>query len=246
MTFASSQFTGNDFVGSIPGQSANRIVQFYVAGVDALGAASLYPARGANSRALFVVQDNQAAPPPRHNFRIVMPTADAVFMHTGTNTLSNELLGCTVISNEEEVFYDVGVRLKGSFVGRNAARVGFHVAFNPEQLFRGVHQVVSVDRAQQGLIGGIAEVIAKHIASHAGGIPSMHDDCPLHCTACLLHRLVATPSLGLIPTTSTPSSRTAATVPCSKSKCCGGFLRQSMAIRKASSRSAMKVAAPGT
>ena len=167
---------GHDFVGDIPGQSANRIVQFYVEGADTSGATSLYPARGTNSRALYVVQDNQAAPPPAHNFRIVMPTADAVFMHTGTNTLSNELLGCTVIYNEDEVFYDAGVRLKGSFVGRNAARVGFHVAFNSEQLFRSVHQVVSVDRAQQGLIGGIAEVIAKHIAYHAGGIPSMHDD----------------------------------------------------------------------
>jgi len=164
------------FNGTIPGQPANRIVQFYVEAMDASGAASLYPPRGTNSRALYVVQDNQAAPPPAHNFRIVMPTADAAFMHTGTNTLSNELLGCTVIYNEEEVFYDAGVRLKGSFVGRNAARVGFHVAFNPEQLFRGVHSVVSVDRAQQGLIGGIAEVIAKHIAYHAGGIPSMHDD----------------------------------------------------------------------
>jgi hypothetical protein len=167
---------GERFEATIPGQSAASIVQFYVEGMDRLGAASLYPARGTNSRALYVVQDNQAAPPPAHNFRIVMPTADAVFMHTGTNTLSNELLGGTVIYNEQEVFYDVGVRLKGSFVGRNAARVGFHVAFNPEQLFRGVHQVVSVDRAQQGLIGGIAEVIAKHIAYHAGGIPSMHDD----------------------------------------------------------------------
>jgi len=164
------------FNATIPGQSAGRVVQFYIEGMDALGVASLYPARGTNSRVLYVVQDNQAAPPPRHNFRIVMTTADAVFMHTGTNTLSNELLGCTVIYNEDEVFYDVGVRLKGSFVGRNTARVGFHVAFNPEQLFRGVHEVVSVDRAQQGLIGGIAEVIAKHIANHAGGIPSMHDD----------------------------------------------------------------------
>jgi hypothetical protein len=164
------------FSGIIPGQAANRIVQFYLEGVDLSGATSLYPARGTNSRALYVVQDNLAAPPPAHNFRLVMLTADAVFMHTGTNTLSNELLGCTVIYNEDEVFYDVGVRLKGSFVGRNAARVGFHVAFNAEQLFRGVHDVVSVDRAQQGLIGGVAEVIAKHIAGHAGGIPSMHDD----------------------------------------------------------------------
>jgi hypothetical protein len=164
------------FFARIPGQPANRVVQFHVEGVDGLGAASSYPARGTNSRALYAVQDHQALPPPRHNFRIVMTTADGLFLHRGTNTLSNELLGCTVIYNEEEVFYDLGVRLKGSFVGRNTARVGYHVAFNPEQLFRGLHEVVSVDRAQQGLIGGIAEVVAKHIANHAGGILSMYDD----------------------------------------------------------------------
>jgi hypothetical protein len=168
--------SSSSFRARIPGQPANRVVQFYVDGADGLGAASSYPARGTNSRALYAVQDQQAAPSPRHNFRIIMTTADGLFLHTGTNALSNELLGCTVIYNEEEVFYDLGVRLKGSFVGRNTARVGFHVAFNREQPFRGLHEVVSVDRAQQGLIGGIAEVVAKHIANHAGGIPSMYDD----------------------------------------------------------------------
>ncbi|HXJ59861.1 MAG TPA: lamin tail domain-containing protein [Verrucomicrobiae bacterium] len=176
MTLLRSHPGGFDFVGRIPGQPANRIVQFYVEGLDALGAASLYPARGTNSRALYVVQDHQAAAAPQHNFRIVMTTADALFLHRGTNALSNELLGGTVIYNEKEVFYDVGVRLKGSFVGRNTARVGYHVVFNPEQPFRGVHPVVSVDRAQQGLIGGIAEVLAKQIANHAGGIPTSYDD----------------------------------------------------------------------
>jgi hypothetical protein len=99
MTVLRSHSAGFDFVGRIPGQPANRIVQLYVEGVDALGAAAWYPARGTNSRALYAVQDYQAIAPPRHNFRIVMTTADALFMHTGTNTLSNELLGCTVIYN---------------------------------------------------------------------------------------------------------------------------------------------------
>jgi hypothetical protein len=164
------------FTATIPGQAAGAIVQFYVEGMDTLGAISVYPGGGTNSRALFVVQDNQAAPPPLHNFRIVMTADDATFMHTGTNTLSNELLGATVISDERDVYYDVGVRLKGSFVGRNVARVGFHVAFNPWQLFRGVHGVVSVDRSQHTAIGSVGEIVTKHIANHAGGIPNMQDD----------------------------------------------------------------------
>ena len=164
------------FNGTLPGTAAGTMVQFYVEAVDGLGAAARYPARGTNSRALYVVQDNQAIAGPLHNFRLVMTAADATFLHTGTNTLSNELLGCTVIYDERDTFYDVGVRLKGSFVGRNVARVGYHLAFNPDQPFRGVHEVVSVDRAQHTLIGGLGEVVVKHIASHAGGIPAMHDD----------------------------------------------------------------------
>jgi hypothetical protein len=165
-----------DFTGTIPGQPSGTLVQFYVQGTDTLGAMSSFPAGGTNSRALYVVQDNQAAPAPLQNLRIVMTSADATWIHTGTNTLSNELLGCTVVSNEREVFYDAGVRLKGSFVGRNVARVGFHVVFDPEQLFRGVHRVVSVDRSQHTGIGGVGEIVVKHIGNHAGAIPGMYDD----------------------------------------------------------------------
>jgi hypothetical protein len=167
---------GPQFTGVIPGHGPGTIVQFYVDGADSLGVHSVYPAKGTNSRALYVVQDNQAAATPAHNFRIIMTSADATYMHTGTNTLSNELLACTVISNEREVFYDAGIRLKGSFVGRNVARVGFHVAFDATQPFRGAHRVVSVDRSQHTGIGGVGEIVVKHIANHAGAIPGMYDD----------------------------------------------------------------------
>jgi len=164
------------FTGTIPGQAPGTVVQFYLRAADGTAVESVYPAGGTNSRALYVVEDGQAAASPAQNFRMVMTPGDAVYMHTGTNTLSNELLGCTVISNERNVYYDCGIRLKGSFVGRNVARVGFHVAFDPTQLFRGVHRIVSVDRAQHTAIGGIGEMIVKHAASRAGGIPSMYDD----------------------------------------------------------------------
>jgi len=176
MQRASFDTESTKFNGTISGQPAGSIVQFYLSATDGAFAESLFPARGTNSRALYVVQDNQAAAAPAHNFRIIMTPADAIYMHTFTNTLSNELLGCTVLSNEREVFYDCGVRLKGSFVGRNVPRVGFHLAFDPQQLFRGAHRVVSVDRAQHSAIGAIGEVLVKHVASHAGGIPSMYDD----------------------------------------------------------------------
>lgn len=176
MTVGTQPSTPTQFTATIPGQPAASIVQFYIQAADALGAASTYPAAGANSRALYVVQDGQAARAPLHNFRIIMTTADAMFLHTGTNTLSNELLGCTVVDNEQDVYYDAGVRLEGSFVGRNIARVGFHVQFHPDKLFRGVHDTVGVDRSQHVLTGGVGEIIVKHLAGHAGRIPNMYDD----------------------------------------------------------------------
>ena len=49
-------------------------------------------------------------------------------------------IGTTVIYNESEVYYDVGVRLKGSQRGRwKDVRVGFNIAFDPMNLFRDVH-----------------------------------------------------------------------------------------------------------
>ena len=103
-----------------------------------------------------------------------MTRSDQQLLHLPTNSLSNERLGATVIY-DDQVFYDAGVRLKGSFVGRNAVRVGFNIVFSPEQKFRGVHEKVSVDRSTHADLG-VDEILLKQAANHAGGIPSMFDD----------------------------------------------------------------------
>jgi hypothetical protein len=164
---------GLRYTGQIPGQ-ASGIIQFYTEGRDSLNLTALYPARGIDSRALIQVQDNQATG-TLQKIRLIMTAADSTFMHSNNNVLSNEYLGATVVVNESEIFYDVGVRLKGSFVGRNVSRVGFSLRFNSDQLFRGVHDRVALDRSQHVAVAQ-GEIIAKHIAARAGGIPAMHDD----------------------------------------------------------------------
>lgn len=183
---------GHHYAAGIPGQAAGSIVQFYIEGADPLGAASACPARGVDSRALYVVEDGQAAGGSPHKFRLVMTAADAAFMHTEVNVLSNAYLGATVIADENDVYYDVGARLKGSFVGRNVPRVGFNIRFHPDRLFRGVHDKVAIDRSAHAVIGA-SELIAKHIASSAGGIPNMYDDLarfihvlPTYTSGCIL------------------------------------------------------------
>ncbi|MCA9264516.1 MAG: lamin tail domain-containing protein, partial [Planctomycetales bacterium] len=111
--------SGNgEYVGVIPGQPAESIIQFYVEGTDSRGAVSTFPAAGPDSRALIQVQDDAAGNLGSHNFRIVMTTTDSDRLHLNTNVMSNARIGATVIYDESEIYYDVGVRLKGSERGR--------------------------------------------------------------------------------------------------------------------------------
>ncbi len=64
-----------------------------------------------------------------------MTPADVSFMHTNTHVMSNDRLRATVIFDSHEVFYDVGVRLRGSGYGRNDARTGFNLSSLPTICF---------------------------------------------------------------------------------------------------------------
>ena len=166
------------FSATVPGQDAESIVQFYVEGQDGLGAVSTFPADGAESRALYKVQDGQANfNTGAHNFRIIMTPSDTEFFHERTNVMSNDPVGVTVVYNEREVFYDVTTRLKGSQRGRNQpVRVGFVVRFDPMQKFRGVYETMGVDRSGAGNEFSQKEILVKHGIHHAGDIPSPYDD----------------------------------------------------------------------
>ncbi len=167
--------SGSRYIATVPGQPAASLVQFYVEAADGSGTISQYPPGGTTSRAMCAVQDGQAAAGSPHKFRLVMTTADANSMHANVNCLSNAYVRATIIADEREIYYDSGVRLKGSYVGRNVPRVGFTVRFQPENLFRGIHDRIAVDRSQHAAIAQ-GEIIAKHIATKAGGIPCMYDD----------------------------------------------------------------------
>ena len=160
--------------GWIPGQASGTVIQFYVEAEDTLGATATFPAAGADSRALVKVADGQGTDKPLHSFRLVMLQADITHLHDSYNALSNERIGATVVYGGE-IYYDAGTRLKGSFVGRDAARVGFNIQFNPDRLFMGVHEGVAIDRSTHATLG-VDEILVKHVAGAAGDIPSMYDD----------------------------------------------------------------------
>ncbi|MGO8925383.1 MAG: lamin tail domain-containing protein [Limisphaerales bacterium] len=162
-----------NYTALIPGQTAGALVQFYVQAADNLGVSSTFPARGPDSRALFKVDDGTAIMPQLHRLRLLMTSADTALLLADTNVMSNDLLGLTVIYDERQVFYDVGVHIQSSERGRDdPTRQGFTVKVHPEQPFRGFLETVTMDRSggYSGLGGTHDEILLWHAINHAGGL----------------------------------------------------------------------------
>lgn len=164
------------FQASLPGRTAGSVVQFFVEGTDGLGGKAFFPADGTNSRALYKVDDGQAATNGLHNVRLVTLTADADQLFRQVNLMSNERIGCTMIYDEQEIYYDLGLRLKGSEHSRTTTpRLGFNLSFTSEQKFRGIHGTVAIDRSESTGFGQ-REMLIHQTLNHAGGVPTKYHD----------------------------------------------------------------------
>lgn len=165
---ASSMIANGDgtYRGTIPGQSTDRIIRFYVRARDNLGAESFYPSAGPNGGAYLKTRDNyQDTSGLRHNFRIIISDSDRTALFANTNRLSNDRIPATVVEDESIVYYNVGLRLKASAFGRfQSSHYGFNVKFQPNHRFRGVHDTVSIERSPN-----LKEIFAKHLMNRAGG-----------------------------------------------------------------------------
>ena len=164
------------YLGEVEGRPAGALVQLYVEAEDGRGARATSPAAGPASRALIRVDDGAAATTGLHTLRILMTAEDADWLHAAPNLMSNDGVGCTVVYNESEVFYDVGLRAKGSQRGRpEAVRLGFGLDFPADQRFRGRLRSALVDRSE-GVGFGQREVLLNLVAARAGLVHAEHND----------------------------------------------------------------------
>ncbi len=207
------------YTGTVAGQAASTLVQFYVQATDALGAISTFPAAGAASRAMIPWEDSRAqltlasgAKP--HNIRVVLPTADATSLYKPENLMSDGAVPCTIILDESQVFYRAGARLKSSEHGRiTDVRCGYTLEFPADDLFLGLHGTVGIDRSG-GTVTGQKEMLFRRLENSAGGIYTPEDD---------LCRVVS--AVGTLPTAQffTGANMTGAAI-MSKTRVDGDFL----------------------
>lgn len=160
----------------LPGAAAGRVLQFYVEAADRRGATATCPAAGAQSRALCQIDDGLASTNGLQNVRLIALGEDVDVLHDPLNVMSNEHVPATLISNEGEVYYDVGLRLKGSEHSRTVTpRLGFNVRFSGEQLFRGIHRTVAIDRSESTGYGQ-REMLLHQALNRCGDLPTKYHD----------------------------------------------------------------------
>nr|MBC8424434.1 CotH kinase family protein [bacterium] len=174
---AMTELGSNRWEAWLEGQPASSVVQFYVEAEDGLEARATFPAAGPDSRALVQFDDGLAATNGLHNFRFIMTRADSDWMHQTENIMSNDLLGATVVYEEREVFYNVGVRTRGSMAGRPlVARLGYYVSFNSEQPFRDNLGSVILDRSEVSVGHGQREMFTNIMFTSAGSVSGEYND----------------------------------------------------------------------
>lgn len=164
---------GSDGIYSavIPPQDDTSVVQFYVQARDQVGAEAAFPAAGPDSRALYKVFDGFDRDAMRHNIQMIMTPDDIEELHDVVNMMDNQMRPATVVYNGEEVFYDVGTRLKGSMFTRDdIPSTGYQIRFHSEQRFRGVHKTIGLDQRNK------REILIKHLIQSAGLPGAMYDD----------------------------------------------------------------------
>jgi hypothetical protein len=171
-SFQSATMTSTDglnYTATLPAQSNNAIIQFYVDALDLAGNTTFAPPLGPDSRALIKVTSPNSGG-SKQSIRVNMLTAEANAMHVEKDILDNQRRGCTIIIDEEEIAYDSGIRLRGSMWSRRGGNVGFNLKLPADHLYRGVHSSITL---RNGLR---REITVKHIINAAGGLHDNYND----------------------------------------------------------------------
>jgi len=166
--------SGNDlvggdgiFTGTIPGASSNTMRAFYIAAFDGL-ALTRFPTLLQSSadvpeRTCLVRVGDTPVNSKFATYRVWM-SDDVIDTFQSRPNLSNELMDCTFVYNNSEVFYNCGIRHRGSPFLRNgsgrspypADRHGFRIDFNPDRKFRD-REEINLDGMEGGSRGPLQE-----------------------------------------------------------------------------------------
>ncbi|MHC4726245.1 MAG: lamin tail domain-containing protein [Planctomycetota bacterium] len=166
----------NIFTATIPGASSGTMQAFYIEASDGsaltrfptkLEASADVPERTCLVRVGDTLVNTQFA-----TYRIWL-TDDVINTFRSRPNLSNELMDCTFVYNNSEVFYNVGIRFRGSPFLRSGSnrdpreRYAYRIDFNPDQKF-GTREEINLDNTEGSNRGPLQERASYWFYSQMG------------------------------------------------------------------------------
>ena len=155
---------GGIFSGPIPPFTATRRVVFYIEAVDGRGASRRLPVDAPAKTFLY-----QVGTPITDRLdvcRVILDTARTQELQSRT-LHSNDLLDGTFVLNDQEVYYNVGVRYRGSPWGR-PSRANLRIRFPDDRPYRGLRAVNLSSRGSSPNEGAVHYLEAR---SSGAGVP---------------------------------------------------------------------------
>ena len=153
------------FTGTIPGAAGGTMRAFYIIASD--GSAStrfpttLQPSAEAPNRTCLVRVGDSIIATQFANYRVWLSN-DVINTFLTRPNLSNELLDCTFVYDDKDVFYNAKLRFRGSPFIRSGCcrdprdRYAYRLDFNPDQKFRG-REEINLDNTEGGNRGPLQE-----------------------------------------------------------------------------------------
>jgi hypothetical protein len=155
----------NIFTATIPGASAGTMRAFFIVAFDGSELSwfptRLQPSADVPERTCLVRVGDALLNTQFATYRIWMSN-DVLDTFRSRPNLSNELLDCTFVYNNSEVFYNARIRFRGSPFLRSGAnrdprsRYAYRIDFNPDQKFRG-REEINLDNTEGGNRGPLQE-----------------------------------------------------------------------------------------
>lgn len=155
------------FTAAIPGAPSGTMRAFYIEAFD--GAAfTRFPSRLAPTAEVpdrtCLVRVGETPVNSRFATYRIWLSNDVVSAFRSRPNLSNELLDCTFVYNDTDIFYNVGIRHRGSpFLRSGRGREpspnlkhGFRIDFNPDQRFRD-REEINLDGTEESYRGPLQE-----------------------------------------------------------------------------------------
>jgi hypothetical protein len=153
------------FTAAMPGASSGTMYAFYIKASDGMALTRfptlLQACADVPERTCLVRVGDTIANTEFATYRIWL-CDEVVDTFRARPNLSNELMDCTFVYNDSEVFYNVGIRYRGSPFIRSGSnrdprsRYAYRIDFNPDQKF-GAREEINLDKTEGGNRGPLQE-----------------------------------------------------------------------------------------